>query len=96
MTLFDTMAGRIVKEQELIIGPLAWSEARKVAGITVIDTKSAQVTVDSQDPKDVVNRLVHQYERLFGKASRESCREAVASILADLAPSEIPSSLVAA
>lgn len=95
MTSLDKIAGRIVKEQELIIGPLAWSEAQKVSGIRVVDRGAAEVAIENGDPKDVVNRLVAQYARLFGEASRQSCREAVSGLLADLSPSEIPSSLMA-
>jgi hypothetical protein len=82
---------RIIKEQELVIGPLAWSEASKVAGLT-IDQSHNSVSF-SGDAKDVLNRLVAQYERLFGRASHEVCREAVADIVAQMPPEEVPSSL---
>lgn len=32
MTIFDNIATKIIKEQELIIGPLAWDEAKKGFG----------------------------------------------------------------
>lgn len=82
---------RIIKEQELVIGPLAWDEARKVTGLTV-DQIHDSVSF-SGDSKDVINRLVAQYERLFGKASHEVCRDAVQDIIKELKPEEIPSSL---
>ena len=86
------MAEKIIKEQELVIGPLAWSEARKVQGIT-IDTQKGAVVISNSDPKATVDRLVAQYERLFGRASHEVCREAAAPLIATLLPAEIPSSL---
>ena len=94
MSPFDQIAGKIIKEQELVIGPLAWTEAGKVQGIHV-DSARHEATLSNGDPKEAVNRLVAQYERLFGRASREVCREAVASMLTQLSPAEIPSSLVA-
>lgn len=45
------------------------------------------------DEKDIINRLVAQYERLFGKASHEVCKEAVQDLLAEMPPDQIPSSL---
>jgi hypothetical protein len=82
---------RIIKEQELVIGPLAWDEARKVSGLNV-DQKNNSVTF-SGDGKDIINRLVAQYERLFGKISREVCRQSVQDIIAEMSAEEIPSSL---
>ena len=38
MTIFDQISVRIIKEQSLIIGPLAWDEARKVSGLSVVDS----------------------------------------------------------
>lgn len=94
MTSLNQIAEKIIKEQELVIGPLAWSEAGKVQGLRV-DRARHEVVLTNGDPKEGVNRLVGQYERLFGRASREVCREAASSLLATLAPSDIPSSLVA-
>lgn len=94
MTSLDVIAGKIIEEQELVIGPLAWTEAGKVQGLQ-IDRAHHSATINGGDPKETVNRLVSQYERLFGQASREVCRDAVASLLTTLAPADIPSSLVA-
>ena len=94
MTTLDQIAEKIIDEQELIIGPLAWSEAGKVQGLQVNRARHEAI-LENGDPKETVNRLVWQYERLFGRASHEVCREAVASILANLKTSEVPSSLLA-
>ena len=91
--VFDQIATRIIKEQEFIIGPLAWIEARKVPGLVVLDQKSGEVHFDNGDPKDILNKLVAQYEKIFGRASREVCREAAASLLADLSKQDIPENL---
>ena len=92
MTPLDHIAEQIIKEQELIIGPLAWSEAGKVAGLSV-DGNKKEVHIVGADQKVAVDALVAQYERLFGRASHEACREAVASLLASFSPADIPTSL---
>ena len=92
MSTLDTIAAKIIKEQELVIGPLAWSEAGKVQGLH-IDQRKGEVSISNGDPKAAVDRLVAQYERLFGRASHEVCREAVASLIAQMSAAEVPSSL---
>jgi len=93
MSTLDQLALNIIKEQELIIGPLAWTVAKRVSGINIIDTRSGSVTVGNGDSKTVIDKLVNQYERLFGRASREVCKEAAGPFLTTLLPAEIPSSL---
>jgi len=93
MTNLDQIASRIIKEQEGIIGPIAWDEARKVAGLKVLDLSAGSVTIENPDAKTVIDQLVSQYENIFGRASREVCREAVAALIADMSPQEVPSSL---
>lgn len=82
---------KIIKEQELVIGPLAWDEASKVKGL-VVDQSNSSVTF-SGDAKEAVNGLVSQYERIFGRASHEVCRSAVRDIVFHMNPEEVPSSL---
>lgn len=92
-TLFPQIAVRIIREQELIIGPLAWDEARKVQGLQVIDSIRGKVNFQNGDLKNTVNKLVAQYERIFGLTSHEVCRDAVRDIIAGMSPEDIPSSL---
>ena len=92
MPSLNALAAKIIKEQALVIGPLAWSEASKVQGLT-IDMQKGEVVITSEDPKGAVDRLVAQYERLFGRASHEVCREAVASLVAQMTASDVPQSL---
>jgi len=87
------IAIRIIKEQESVIGPLAWDEARKVQGIHIIDQKKGQIHLQNGDVRAIVDKLVAQYEKLFGKASREVCKDAVQDLIAELPPEEVPSSL---
>ena len=92
MTIFDQISVRIIKEQELIIGPVAWEEARKVPGLKVLDQLKGQVSFQG-DAKEGVNRLVTQYSRLFGQASTEACKEAVQDLLVELPQDQVPASL---
>ncbi len=92
-TQFPQIAIRIIREQELIIGPLAWDEARKVQGLQIINEKSGEVTLQNGDPKNTIDKLVAQYERIFGRASHEVCRDAVQDLIAQMSPEEVPSSL---
>ena len=91
MDIFAQIAGKIIKEQELIIGPLAWNEAKKVEGLTV-PNQLGEVTIEG-DKKQVIDNLVARYDRLFGRASHEVSRDAAAALLADLLPIDIPISL---
>ena len=88
---FPQIAIRIIKEQELVIGPLAWDEARKVTGLSVDQSRNS-VSM-SGDEKDVIDHLVAQYERIFGKASHAVCHDAVKDLIAEMSPEEVPSSL---
>lgn len=92
MTIFDQISVRIIKQQELVIGPIAWDEARKVQGLTVVDQEKGEVSFDG-DAKEVLNRLVAQYSRLFGRVSEEVCREAVQDLIVELPQDQVPSSL---
>ncbi len=92
MTIFDKISVRIIKEQELIIGPVAWDEAKKVPGFHVVNQSSGEVTFDS-DAKEVLNKLVAQYTRLFGQVSTEVCKEAVQDLLVELPKDQVPDSL---
>lgn len=87
------IANRIVEEQEQVIGPLAWREAGKVQGLTVPQNGHSRVEINAPDGRQVIDRLVAQYEHLFGRASSEVCREAVAGLLLGMPSTEIPASL---
>lgn len=93
MINLNQIAIRIIKEQERIIGPIAWSEAKKVTGLKILDEKAGTIQITNGDAKEVVDRLVAQYERLFGRASHEVCREAASPLIAGLSMTEVPVSL---
>jgi len=93
MTTLDTIAEKIIKEQELIIGPLAWNVASKVPGLSVDASKGVVQITQTADQKKVIDALVAQFERLFGLASHEACRHAAASLTSNMAAGDVPSSL---
>jgi hypothetical protein len=91
MNPLSQFADKIIHEQELIIGPVAWEEAEKVTGLR-INVQSHEVDIEG-DARDVLERLVAQYEKLFGKASREVCRDAVRPLLSQVSENDIPAVL---
>lgn len=91
MMIKDQIVYKIIKEQELIIGPVAWEEAGKVSGLRV-DIAGQKVSVEG-NPREALEKLVAQYELLFGPASREVCRDAIKPLLSQVSPEEIPTVL---
>jgi hypothetical protein len=91
-SIFDQISLRIIKQQELIIGPIAWDEARKVSGLHIGNMQAGEVSVEG-DQKDILNKLVAQYSRLFGQVSTEACKEAVQDLIVELPADQIPDSL---
>ncbi|HSX19054.1 MAG TPA: hypothetical protein VLE91_02880 [Candidatus Saccharimonadales bacterium] len=78
---------KIIKEQQAVIGPLALDQAKKVSGLTLTNSDDVKV---SGNGKEVLEHLVSQYEKFFGKASVEVCREAIDSVRDKLQPADIP------
>lgn len=87
---YTLVVASIIKEQEKIVGPLAWSEAEKVSGLSLENHKVAI----SGDGKKVVEKLVSQYEMLFGQASIEVCKGAVRPLRSKLKGVEMPQILL--
>ncbi len=81
------LAVKIIHEQEAIIGPLAWSVARRVSGITI---QSHEQVIIAKSGSTVLAALVKKYEGLFGPASREVCRDAVRSMVTKTVAKDLP------
>lgn len=92
VSIFTKISSRIIKEQFSLIGPLAWEEAKKVNGLQVIDQKLSKIELVGNE-KEIVNNLVGQYSRLFGKISIEACKEAVHDLIGELDSDQIPERL---
>lgn len=88
---FNQMVIKIISEQENIIGPLAVEQAQKVNGIS-LDWPNRKLTING-DEKVVIDSLVKQYEKIFGQASIEICKEVASSFLDKLSKNEIPTIL---
>ena len=91
MDHFNQIALNIIREQALIIGPIAWEEANKIAGIEASSLAMAVVVTGS--PQEVIDRLVGRFEQFFGKASHEVCRDAARTVVSQMQPEMIPASL---
>ena len=76
----------IIKEQQAIIGPIAFDQAKKVTGL---DISGKDVKIHG-DKKEVLGNLVNQYAKLFGKASIEVCKEAFSQYSNKIPSGEIP------
>jgi hypothetical protein len=88
---FSQMIIKIISEQESIIGPLAVEQAQKVNGLK-LDWPHKQISVNG-DEKAVIDSLINQYEKIFGRASVEICKEVASSFINQLTKNEIPSIL---
>jgi hypothetical protein len=78
---------RIIKEQQAIIGPIALDQAKKVSGLSLTSTEDLKVTGNK---KQTLENLVKQYEKLFGKASIQVCKEAFEPFSDKIAQTDIP------
>lgn len=87
--IYQQLAQAMIKQQEMIVGPLAWSEADKISNISIKENR----VIIKGDGKQVVDSLVKQFETLFGRASLEVCRDAARSLLLEIDEQDIPSAL---
>lgn len=79
-------ASKIIKEQQAIIGPVALDQAKKVAGLT-ISGDDIKVTGNK---KQTLENLVKQFEKLFGKASVQVCKEAFEPYAEKIPQTDVP------
>lgn len=93
MDIFTQIAQKIIEEQEAIIGPVAIEQAKRVPNLSVDWPKHA--IKFSGDEPSVIDDLVRQYEHLFGRLSVEVCKEATASLVAQLPANKQPKTLKA-
>lgn len=93
MDTYEQIIIKIIKEQEQLMGPVAWYEAGKVNGLKILDEKTASISIETNNSQNVVDGLVTQYGKLFGRAAVEVCKDAVRALVAELPSTAIPSSL---
>ncbi|MEK7105449.1 MAG: hypothetical protein AAB865_02080 [Patescibacteria group bacterium] len=86
MSSLDTVATKIITEQEQVVGPLAWDVAKRIQGLSFTDHEA---TIKGS-AKQVLEQLVKAYEGLFGSASREVCRDAISAMRPQLDEASLP------
>jgi hypothetical protein len=90
--IFPQFAEKIIKEQEGIIGPIAYEQAAKVSGLTI--DPATHVVKMTGDKKQILENLVKQYELLFGRVSIEICKEAVRGVISSAPADQVPQILL--
>lgn len=90
--IYNKILSRILKEQETILGSLAWQLAEKISGLRIINKESFEVTIIG-DPMAVIDNFVYRCERVFGSFARDASKQAVAFLLAEMPIDDIPSRL---
>lgn len=88
MDIFAILAEKIIEEQEIIIGPIALEQARKVPGLKV-DWQQHKISLEGNKTQ-ILESLVAQYRELFGQASVEVCKEAVGRYRTQLPIDQLP------
>ncbi len=89
MDLYAQIADKIIKEQQAIIGPIAFEQAKKVTGLKM-DEQKHEVVLQG-DEKEIIEKLVEQYKHLFGQTSVEVCKEAIRGL--DVPSDKLPALL---
>lgn len=75
--IFSQLALKIIKEEEKLIGSKAWELAMNVPGIFVDVDHILKI---SGNKNETINKLISQYEQVFGNASRELARDAIKNL----------------
>lgn len=88
MDIYSQIVSKIIKGQEDIIGPVAIEQAKKVPGLSV-NWKEKEIVI-SGDKTAVLDKLIEQYQHLFGRASVEVCRDAVKDLISKIPQNEMP------
>ena len=91
MDVYGQMATKIIQAQEVIIGPVAVEQAKRIPNLR-IDWDKKDVNIKGSG-EAAINDLVAVYERLFGKISQEVSKEAAAPFINKLPVDSLPQSL---
>lgn len=87
VSVYATLATHILRAQLSLIGPLAVGQAEAVEGISVDSSNTISIKGDG---KNILSNLVKQFERLFGNASIEACKEAVKESSVTISDKDLP------
>ena len=89
--IYAQIARKIIEQQELIIGPVAIEQAKRVPNLSV-DWPKHTITISGNE-QAAIDDLVRQYEKLFGQISVEVCRDATQNLVAKLPADKQPKTL---
>lgn len=91
MKNIDIIVQSIISHQEEVLGPLAREQAKTVAGIEINSAGKVKISLKTAaQSKDLLGNLVKKYEKLFGRASIEVCKDAVKESGVTYADSDLP------
>lgn len=88
MTSGQQLVLAIVKQQKAIMGPMAVDLANRVNGVH-ISNDLASIEVGGNTAQ-VLGDLVKQYEKLFGRASVEACKDSIREANISIPPKDLP------
>ena len=91
MEPYSQLISNIIKEQEVIIGPVALEQAQKIDGLEIVSVTNIKI---HGTPKVIIEKLVQQYVKLFGRASIEVCKEAVKETVPEVPKNDLPAILL--
>ncbi len=91
MDVYEQIVTKIIKSQEVIIGPVAIEQAQRVPHIEV-DWASEKISISGDEAK-AIDDLIDVYKELFGQISVEVSKEAAASLIGKLPADATPKAL---
>ena len=83
-----TLIRAIVSGQKQIIGPMAVEQANHVEGLKI--TQSLETIEEIGDGDQLLKSLISEYEKLFGQASVEACKESIKKIIPSISSNKVP------
>lgn len=91
MDVYEQIVIKIIKSQEVIIGPIAIEQAQQIPHLS-IDWEAKKIDIAGNEA-EAVDALVAAYRQLFGQISVEVSREAAASLVGKLPANALPEAL---
>jgi hypothetical protein len=92
ISIYNKILSELLKEQEVILGSLAWQLAGKISGLSIVNKENFEVRI-SGDPKAVIDSYILRCERIFGAFAKDASKQSVAYLLAELPADDIPAQL---
>jgi len=91
MSHIDALVQSIIRHQEEVMGPLAVEEAKEVTGLNIDSRGKVSIIFENKsDVRKLLGTLAQRYEKMFGRASIEMCKDAIKEAGVKLADDELP------